>query len=134
MANRLLKAAFAMLSLVLIMSACKINNESELYGNYIADYEIAKETIRLNKDGSFEQKVVLKSSLKVDVAKGRWTYDVKTGYVTFHNNFMIVLDGFNKLNADYAHPKPGTVVEPADKSLVNIVLGSAEGILYKKID
>lgn len=122
------------LFLTLFMFACKPKSQYDLYGTYIANYDVAKEKLILNKDGTFIQEVTLKATSKVDVAKGRWTYDPETGYVTFHENFMLVLNGFRELDPDYAHPKPGLVGYPADKYFGYIQLGAAEGILYKKVD
>jgi len=116
------------------MFACKPKSQTELYGTYVADYDVAKEKLTLNKDGTFVQEVMLKATSKVDIAKGTWIYDPKTGYVSFEEKFMLVLDGFRKLNPDYAHPKPGGVSEPVDKYFGRILLGAAEGILYKKVD
>ncbi len=122
------------LFLTVTMIGCKPKSESELYGTYNADYSVAKEKLTLNKDGTFVQEVMLKAASKIDVQKGTWTYNRESGYVTFHGRFMGVLDGFGKLDPDYAHPKPGLVVQPADKYFGHILIGAAEGILYKKID
>jgi hypothetical protein len=45
---------------------------------------------------------------------------------------MVVLDGFRKLNSDYAQPKVGAVSQPADKYFGQLLLGAAEGIIYNK--
>lgn len=105
---------------------------SDLYGGYEADYTIAKEKLTLNKDGTFTQEVTLKATGKVDVTKGTWTYDSKRGYLTFNENLMVVLDGFGQLDPNYAKPKAGLVVEPVNKYLGRISIGSSEGIVYKK--
>lgn len=121
-----------MLILALFMFACKPNNQTELYGTYIADYDIAKEKLILNKDGTYVQEVTFKATSKIDIAKGSWIYDPKSGYVSFEENFMVVLDGFRKLNSDYAQPKVGAVSQPADKYFGQLLLGAAEGIIYNK--
>jgi len=122
------------LSLTLLLFGCKPNSQSELYDTYIADYDVAKEKLTLSKDGTFIQEVSLKATSKIEVQKGTWTYDPKSGYMTFQGGFMGVLDGFRQLNQDYAHTKPGLVVQPADKYFGHILIGTAEGVLYKKID
>lgn len=127
-------SACIMIFLALSMFSCKPKSQSELYGSYVADYNVAKEKVTLNKDGTFIQEVALKATAKVDIAKGTWSYDPKSGYVSFEQNFMVVLDGFRKLDPNYAHPKPGGVDYPVDKYLGRILLGAAEGVLYKKID
>jgi hypothetical protein len=119
--------------LAFFMFACKPKNQAELYGTYIADYDIAKEKLTLNQDGIFIQEVRLKATSKVNIAKGTWSYDPKTGYISFEGGFMLVLNGFRKLNPSYARPKPGGVSWPADKYFGRILLGGAEGVLYKKV-
>jgi len=123
-----------MLLCLICFVSCKPKNQTELYGTYVADYDVAKEKLTLNKDGTFIQEVTLKKSLKVDLTEGKWSYNPETGYVNFKENFMLVLNGFRKLNPDYAHPKPGGVSEPADSYFGYIVIGVAEGILYKKTE
>ena len=132
--SSLLFQGFLACFLVLSMSACKPEIHSELFGTYIADYDIAKEKLTLNENGTFIQEVTFKSTSKVDVARGTWVYSPKTGYVSFEEYFIMVLDGFRKLNPDYAHPMPGGVSLPADKYFGWVFIGAAEGILYKKVD
>jgi len=122
-----------LLFLILSMLSCK-PSQSEVYGTYIADYDVAREKLTLNKDSTFIQEVTLKATSKVDVSKGTWDYDLKIGYVSFNENFMLVLNGFRKLDSNYAHPKPGGVSQPVKKYFGYISLGSSEGILYKKVD
>ncbi len=121
------------LLLTLSLIGCKPKNQFELYGTYVADYDVAKEKLTLNKDGTFVQEVTLKATSKVDVAKGTWTYDPKTGYVRFRENFMPVLNGFKELNPDYSR-NVGSASLPADKYLGYIRVEFAEGIYYKKTD
>jgi hypothetical protein len=122
-----------MLFLTLSLIACKPKNQSELYGTYVADYNLAKEKLTFNKDGTFIQEVTLKATSKVDVTEGTWTYDTKTGYVRFHENFMPVLNGFKELNPDYNQNLTSASL-PAVKYLGCIRVEFAEGIYYKKTD
>ena len=124
---------FILLFLILSMSSCK-SPKFELPGAYVADYDVAKEKLTLNRDGIYIQEVTLKSNSKVDVSKGTWTYNPNTQYVSFNENFMLVLNGFGKLNPDYAHPKPGGVSQPTTLYFGRMRIGSSEGIVYKKID
>lgn len=121
------------LFMAFFLSACgKPKSASNLVGNYEADYDVAREKVTLNSDNTFVQEVTLKSTGKVDVSKGPWKYDPKDSYVTFEN-FMAVLDGFRKLNPNYAHPEPGLTSEPVDSYFGRIYIGSSEGVLYKKL-
>lgn len=132
-ASSLLLQGSLIFFLALFMFACKPKTQAELYGTYIADYDVAKEKIILNKDGTFIQEVTLKTTSKVDIVKGTWSYNPHTGYVTFHENFMAVLNGFRKLNPAYNYSNTSPAFLPADKYAGRILLGVAEGILYKKV-
>lgn len=129
-----------MIVLTLSFVDCAPPTQSELYGTYIADYGLAKEKLVLYKDGTFYQEVMLKSTSKIDKATGTWLYrprvkgDPSSGYISFRENFMYVLDNFGeKLNPDYAHPKSGQVVLPVER-FFRITIGSSEARVYKKID
>lgn len=133
MRNRAFSRALISLFLTLFIVACKVNDQSELFGTYLADYDVAKEELTLNKDGTFVQTVTLIATSKIDQHKGTWTYKAESGYVTFHGGLIDVFDGFRKFNPDYAHPtKSGLAVQPVLKFLGSVSIGSDEGILYKK--
>jgi len=59
--------------LILIVFSCKIKEKSDLFGTYLADYGVAKEELILNKDGTFVQKVTIKSTSKVNITNGKWS-------------------------------------------------------------
>jgi len=105
-----------------------------IYGMYVADYEVASEQLTINRDGTFLQKVTLKTNQKVDRAEGKWTYDLEDRYLRLDNNFMVVVDGFMEFNPNYLQPKKGIAALPTGKFLGNIRIGTSEGVLYKKID
>ena len=69
MGNNFLKLSIV-LCLILFIVACKVMNQDELYGTFIADYSLAKEKLILNQDGTFIQEVTLKSTSRVDSTKG----------------------------------------------------------------
>lgn len=116
-----------------VILGCTPNSRAELCGTYVAQYDVAREKLTLNEDGTFVQEVAFKSASKTDIAKGRWTYDSRAGYITFHENFMLVLDGFKKFKPNYAHPEPGIVVMSVEEVLGSIRIGSDEVILYEKV-
>jgi hypothetical protein len=117
----------------IILIGCKPRNESELYGTYIADYKIAREKIILYKDKTYMQEVMLKKTSKVYATKGTWFYKPNTGYVVLNENFMFVLDGFQKFDPKFNQPCPGPADLPADKYFCWILLGVAEDVLYKAV-
>jgi len=98
-----------------------------LYGRYIADNKFAKETLTLNPDGTFVQQVRLKSDGRVTVARGKWHYDPATAYATFDQHMMLVTNGFQHFNPDYAAPrKEGLVSLPVDRLFGEIRIGAAD--------
>lgn len=105
---------------------------SDLYGNYTADYAEATEDLQLYPDKTFRQRVILRTSGRVDVAAGNWRYNSKSGYVSFSSNFMVVLDGYHQLDKRYFDPSPGEVTQPVTKRFGRISIGSSEGIVYHK--
>lgn len=112
----------------------KPRNPADLYGTYVADYKAAKERLILGKDGTFTQEVAIKATSKVNVAKGTWSYDPKSSYITFDNSFMVVLNGFREFNPNYASPKTGYVLNLVGRSFGKITIGIGEsGIVYQKL-
>ncbi len=124
---------FTLLFLILSVSSCK-DPKFELPGTYVADYDVAREKLVLNKDGTYIQEVTLKSNFKVDISRGRWSYDKETQYVSFKDNFMYVINGHGKLNPDYAHPKNGAASVPCGLYFGRMRTGSSVRVVYKKID
>jgi hypothetical protein len=59
-----------LLFLISLMFSCKAS-KSDLPGTYVADYDVAREKLMLNQDGTYMQEVTLKSNFKVDVSRGR---------------------------------------------------------------
>lgn len=121
-------------SIIVFIVSCKPKDDSELIGAYIADYDIAKEKLILLKNGTFIQEVIIKSSKKIDFAKGKWTYNKRDGYITFDDSLLIIIDAFGEIIPNYDKREPGLVILPTAKFLFWIFIGNAEGVLYKKID
>ncbi len=80
------------------------------------------------------QRVMIKSTSKVNIANGIWTYNTKTLYVSFDGNFMSVLDGFRQFRKDYMHLRKGAATMPLTSFMGNITMGTHEREFYKKID
>jgi hypothetical protein len=115
-----------------IMFGCKPKSQSDLYGRYIADYDLAKEELTLNADGTFTQKVVLKATSKVDTSKGTWIFRQKEGYLVFDKNFMNVMNGFAELRPNYNRPNEGTTCLPVGRWFGRIMIGTSKYIVYTK--
>lgn len=105
-----------------------------LYGTYVANNKFARETLRLNPDGTYIQHVTLKSNGRTTVARGNWRYDPETAYVTFDRHMMLVTGAFQRFNPNYAKPrKEGLVSLPVDRLFGQIRIGAAgDAAPYKK--
>jgi len=104
----------------------------ELCGVYIADDDIAYEVVTLRPDGTYVQRVRIKGSTDVALSEGRWVHERSKGYVVFLGGFMLARRFPHKLNPDYARPPRGNVWKPAKYWFGCLVLGTSEGVEYKK--
>jgi hypothetical protein len=128
---------FGLVTLVVLLACLfafrgRVKKPGEIPGVYDADYKLAQEQLTLNEDGTFEQRVTLKSTGKVDLARGTWTFDAIKGYVRFDGEFMQVMNGFQQLNPSYADKATGHGALPADRIFGRVQIGAAEGVLYTK--
>jgi hypothetical protein len=107
----------------------------ELWGTYIADYDLAKETLVLNRNGKFKQEVFLKSTGKIDFAYGTWDYDLKTQHIYFKDNYMAVQGSFGKLNPEYnkSESKNASPEVTTFFGVVSITIDPDRSIAYKKV-
>ncbi len=118
---------------MLVLIGCKPQVQNEIYGLYRAGYDIAEEKLELYKNGAFKQEIKIKDPLKTIVEEGTWEYSTMTGNITFHGKFMVVINGVGEYNPDFDNPEDGLVVLPVKEILGTVTLGSAEGIVYKKV-
>lgn len=121
-----------LIALMLLISSCKPENRSVLVGTYVADYEVAKETLVLNASGTFFQHVVIKATSESDETEGRWTYDEATGYLCLCDNYMHVLNGFKKINSAY-NKDLGLLSVVVDCFFGYVFIEFNEFLFYKKV-
>lgn len=127
---------------LVIISFCFVSGcnspveQSELYGTYIAEYDVARERLDIDKDGTFTQSVIIVATAKTDKIAGRWLYNPQTGYISFENNFMLILDGFGHFDPQYNNPTIGRSVYPVEKSFgrvrIGVDVGNEVSIIYIK--
>lgn len=96
------------------MGCSKTVTESDLVGSYAAEYPFGTDRISLQANGEYVQEFTPSGTNTAAIAKGRWTYDQATHYLTFENR-LVVYDDHWKLAADYSVPKKGLSVLPAKK-------------------
>jgi hypothetical protein len=120
------KAAVMLLaaSALSIMGCSKTVTESELVGTYVAKYPFGTERISLDANGEYTQEFTPSTTDRQASAKGRWSYNQATGYVSFEN-CLIVHDLDGKLATNYNVPKNGLSVLPASR-LFRITIGISD--------
>ena len=118
--------------LSICLFGCKPATSRDVCGSYFADYGQASEKLILNNDGTYSQEVKVKTNKKPDKVKGTWDYDPKSGYVTFNENFLMVLDEFQQVNPQYARPEKGLVGLPVENWFGHISIGVSKGVIYEK--
>jgi hypothetical protein len=93
---------------LVILTACSATVPLEkVYGDYIASYRYGTETISLNRDGTFVQRVEIDRESPAS-AGGSWEFDSKDSRVTLHGA-LIVDDGFGGLRGGWRTPTTGLV-------------------------
>ena len=103
-----------------------------VYGTYVASYPFGTDTIMLNRDGTFVQKVEVYDDPPPAVAQGRWIFDAKKSHVTF-DRYLPIDEGFGRLNKNWRIPNEGiAAVLSIEILFFRIVLGSGSNYPYFK--
>jgi hypothetical protein len=102
----------------------------EVYGTYVRSYPFGTETITLNRDGTFAQRVAIKQEEPVTV-RGTWDFDPKESRASFYGA-LLVTDGFGNLRKDWRTVTTGIVSLDVERHWFKIVMASAETYPYVK--
>ena len=98
--------ASALTAVALLLAAgCHPKSASALYGVWVCDHRWARETLSLNRDGTFAHEVRLKSTSSVDVSRGMWDYNPRGGFLNLDGQVFCVVDPFGNFQPDYARRK-----------------------------
>jgi len=100
------------------------------YGTYVASYPFGTETITLNRDGTFVQRVEIKQEQALTV-QGTWDFDPKESHANFYGA-LIVADGFDHLRSDWRTVTAGIVSLDVERRWFKVVMGSAATYPYVK--
>ena len=107
-----------------MLVGCSMTVPAEkVYGTYVASYPFGTETITLNRDGTFVQRVAVKQERPVTV-RGKWDFDPKESRANFYGA-MIVADGFDHLRTDWQTVTTGIVSLDVERHWFRVVMGSA---------
>src|SRR5260370_4731353 len=73
---------------VMLVSCCMTVPAEKVYGTYVASYPFGTETITLNRDGTFVQRVAIKQEQSVTV-RGTWDFDPKESRANFYGAMIV---------------------------------------------
>lgn len=120
-----------LISLTVTLIGCAINVPlKKVYGTYKASYPFGTETITLNEDGSFVQKVAVKDQAPVTF-QGKWDFDSQGSRVNF-DRLMMVIDGTGHLKSDWRTATPGIASLDVETHWFRIIMASASPHPYVK--
>jgi hypothetical protein len=126
----MLRGIILLFAVCTVVACSKSVPPEKLPGTYVATYEFGTETLTLNPDGSFTQRVDINNESPLTVS-GTWKFDSKESYVRLIN-FLSVVDGFGNLKKDWRATKPGMAALPAGRLWFRITLDSGAGHPYSK--
>ena len=122
--------------LVVIMAfvmfvGCSMRVPAEtVYGTYVASYPFGTETITLNRDGTFVQRVAINQEQPLAV-RGTWDFDTNKSRANLYGS-MIVADGFDHLRSDWRTVTAGVDSLDVERQWFRVVMGSAATYPYIK--
>jgi hypothetical protein len=99
-----------------------------VYGTYVATYPFGTDTITLNRDGTFVQRVAIKQEKPLTVS-GTWDFDPRESRANFYGA-LIMADGLDHLKSDWQTPTPGIVSLDVERRWFKVVIGSAATYPY----
>ena len=103
---------------------------AKVCGTYAASYPYGTETLTLNRDGTFDQRVVVNRGHPV-AARGRWEFDSDDSRITLYGA-MSVDNGFGNLRGDWQRTDSGLVALSVEMHWFRVVIGSGEAYPYRK--
>jgi hypothetical protein len=100
-------------------------------GTYVASYPFATDVIVLNRDGTFDQQVIVPTDPPPAALKGSWRYNPNDGYITF-KGYLSVDNGFGRLNSAWRIAGEGASLPVERVMFVRTVMGSGKQYPYVK--
>ena len=96
----------------------------------MASYPFGTETITLNRDGTFVQRVAINQEQPLAV-RGTWDFDTNKSRANLYGS-MIVADGFDHLRSDWRTVTAGVDSLDVERQWFRVVMGSAATYPYIK--
>jgi hypothetical protein len=109
-------------------------NFGDVIGVYKLRYPYGTEELRLAKDGTYIQSVLIDGETTAKTNKGRWEFREKESDVVLIDA-MIVDDFFGHLKSEYWKIEPGLSIFSARKSFgkISLIVNPDQGFAFKKI-
>lgn len=133
---------YLLIAIMFIVPGCWSSVPSErVYGTYVASYPYGKETLILNADGSYEQRIVVHDLVPI-LRRGSWSFDPKCGNAWSINplertcvvlrDFLAVDNGIGQLKNNWEAEKPGIAYLGVEVIWFHIVIGSGSDYAHVK--
>jgi len=116
---------------LLMLVACAVAVPLEdVSGTYVAHYPFGKETLILNRDKTFLQRVAIGNERAV-IVRGLWDFDARISYLKLDGS-LDVADGFGRLRRDWMVVRPGYTSLPVEISWCKVIINSGAEYPYAK--
>jgi hypothetical protein len=119
------------LLITLMLMGCSMRvSPDRVYGTYVASYPFGTDTLTLNQDLSFVQRVDIRGGESATV-RGKWDFDPGESQVTLYGA-MIAADEFDHLRKEWKTVTSGIVSLDVEIRWFKILIGSAFTYPYVK--
>jgi hypothetical protein len=107
-----------------MLVGCSMTVPAEkVYGTYVASYPFGTETITLNRDETFSQRIAIQQEPPV-TARGKWEFAPNESRANFYGA-MILTDGFDHVRPDWRTVTGGIVSLDVERHWFRVVMNSA---------
>ena len=112
------------------MLACTHLGPERLYGTYVASYPFGTDTLILERDGHFSQRIEI-TGQGTQTFNGSWQYSQKDSSVEFHG-LGCVADGFGHLKNDWRTDVMQNSFQAVERSWFKVIINSGARFPYIK--
>jgi hypothetical protein len=126
----MLRAVILFLAMSAMIGCSKSVPAEKVPGTYVASYPFGRETLILDRGGTFTQRVELEGEAVVTVS-GTWKFDQKESYLRLQG-LLSVVDGFGHLNNGWRKSGSGTASLSVERLWFKINIGSGGQYPYIK--
>ncbi|MCK5124823.1 MAG: hypothetical protein KAR42_01065 [candidate division Zixibacteria bacterium] len=121
---------------IILLSGCMPVKKEEIYGKYLVEFPFGSQTLKLNRDGTYEQIVIITWNADTTRHNGKWKYSDNYTYILLFNGLSVV-DPYCSLRTNYKIPIDGIVVAAPIQYLpwftISLTTGCEE-YYYKQIE